>query len=67
VPAGRPSPKARIIICTDAVAGYPRAGALGYAEAVNEEVRELFAASADNVQLDEPYLQARPEEAASMG
>ncbi len=41
--------------------------ALGYAEAVNEEVRDLFAAGADIVQLDEPYLQARPEEAKRYG
>jgi 5-methyltetrahydropteroyltriglutamate--homocysteine methyltransferase len=30
---------------------------------VNEEVRDLFAAGADVVQLDEPYLQARAEKA----
>jgi 5-methyltetrahydropteroyltriglutamate--homocysteine methyltransferase len=41
--------------------------ALGYAEAVNEEVKDLFAAGADIVQLDEPYLQARPDEARSYG
>ena len=41
--------------------------ALGYAAAVNEEVRDLFAAGADIVQLDEPYLQARPEEARRYG
>jgi 5-methyltetrahydropteroyltriglutamate--homocysteine methyltransferase len=41
--------------------------ALGYAEAVNEEVRDLFAAGADIVQLDEPYLQARPEQARKYG
>jgi 5-methyltetrahydropteroyltriglutamate--homocysteine methyltransferase len=48
---------------------YPdrEAAAFGYAEAVNEEVRDLFAAGADIVQLDEPYLQARPEEARSYG
>jgi 5-methyltetrahydropteroyltriglutamate--homocysteine methyltransferase len=48
---------------------YPstEAAALAYAEAVNEEVRDLFAAGADIVQLDEPYLQARPEEARSYG
>ena len=39
---------------------------LGYAEAVNEEVRDLFAAGADIVQLDEPYLQARPETARAL-
>jgi 5-methyltetrahydropteroyltriglutamate--homocysteine methyltransferase len=37
--------------------------ALALAEAVSEEVRDLFAAGADVVQLDEPYLQARPEKA----
>jgi 5-methyltetrahydropteroyltriglutamate--homocysteine methyltransferase len=48
---------------------YPdtEAAALAYAEAVNEEVRDLFAAGADIVQLDEPYLQARPEEARKYG
>jgi 5-methyltetrahydropteroyltriglutamate--homocysteine methyltransferase len=44
---------------------YPdrRALALAYADAVNEELRELVAAGADIVQIDEPYLQARPEDA----
>ena len=37
--------------------------ALAYAAAVNEEVRELFAAGVDFVQLDEPYVQARDEAA----
>lgn len=37
--------------------------ALALADAVNEEIRELFAAGADIVQIDEPYLQARPEAA----
>ncbi len=41
--------------------------ALGYAEAVNAEVADLFAAGADIVQLDEPYLQARPAEARRYG
>jgi 5-methyltetrahydropteroyltriglutamate--homocysteine methyltransferase len=41
--------------------------ACAYAEAVNEEVRDLFAAGADIVQLDEPYLQARPGEAKRYG
>jgi 5-methyltetrahydropteroyltriglutamate--homocysteine methyltransferase len=43
--------------------GDPRELALAYAEAVNEELRELKAAGADVVQIDEPYLQARPEPA----
>jgi 5-methyltetrahydropteroyltriglutamate--homocysteine methyltransferase len=38
--------------------------ALALAGAVNEEVRALFAAGADIVQIDEPYLQARSEKAA---
>jgi 5-methyltetrahydropteroyltriglutamate--homocysteine methyltransferase len=44
---------------------YPslEAAALGYAEAVNEEIKGLFAAGADIVQVDEPYMQARPDEA----
>ncbi len=37
--------------------------AMAYAAAVNEEVKDLFAAGADIVQLDEPYVQARPEAA----
>jgi 5-methyltetrahydropteroyltriglutamate--homocysteine methyltransferase len=37
--------------------------ALAYAEAVNEELRDLKAAGADIVQIDEPYLQARPQAA----
>jgi 5-methyltetrahydropteroyltriglutamate--homocysteine methyltransferase len=47
--------------------GSKEALAFGYAEAVNEEVRDLFAAGADIVQLDEPYLQARPAEAQKYG
>jgi 5-methyltetrahydropteroyltriglutamate--homocysteine methyltransferase len=44
---------------------YPddRSLALAYAEAVNEELRDLKAAGADVVQIDEPYLQSRPEAA----
>jgi 5-methyltetrahydropteroyltriglutamate--homocysteine methyltransferase len=37
--------------------------ALAYAEAVNEELRDLKAAGADVVQIDEPWLQSRPEQA----
>ncbi len=48
---------------------YPsdEAAALDYAAAVNEEIRELFAAGADVVQIDEPYMQARPEQARQFG
>lgn len=41
--------------------------AMDYAAAVNEEVRDLFAAGADIVQLDEPYMQARPQKAEEYG
>lgn len=36
--------------------------AMAYAAAVNEELLDLYAAGADIVQIDEPYLEARPEE-----
>jgi 5-methyltetrahydropteroyltriglutamate--homocysteine methyltransferase len=42
-----------------------RSLALAYAEAVNEELRDLKTAGADVVQIDEPYLQARPEAAGA--
>ena len=43
--------------------GSDRDLALAYADAVNEELRDLKAAGADVVQIDEPYLQARPQAA----
>jgi 5-methyltetrahydropteroyltriglutamate--homocysteine methyltransferase len=41
--------------------------AMDYAVAVNAEIRDLFAAGADYVQIDEPYLQARPAKAREYG
>jgi 5-methyltetrahydropteroyltriglutamate--homocysteine methyltransferase len=41
----------------------PRSLALALAAAVNDEMRDLFEAGADVVQIDEPYLQARPGQA----
>jgi 5-methyltetrahydropteroyltriglutamate--homocysteine methyltransferase len=41
--------------------------AMDYAVAVNEEIRDLFAAGADVVQIDEPYMQARPDKARQYG
>ena len=41
--------------------------AMDYAIAVNGEIRDLFRAGADVVQIDEPYMQARPEEARAWG
>ena len=41
--------------------------AMDYAEAVNAEIRDLFDAGADIVQIDEPYMQARPDDARAYG
>lgn len=41
--------------------------ALDYAAAVNDEIRDLFTAGADIVQIDEPWMQARPEKARQYG
>lgn len=45
----------------------PEALALAYAAALNEEIKDLHAAGADVVQLDEPYMQARPDAARAYG
>ena len=41
--------------------------AMDYAVAVNAEIRDLLAAGADVVQIDEPYMQARPDKARQYG
>ena len=41
--------------------------AMDYAAALNEEIKDLFANGADVVQVDEPYMQARPEKARQYG
>ena len=48
---------------------YPSAAeaAMDYAAAVNAEIKDLFAAGADVVQIDEPYMQARPGPAEEYG
>ncbi len=48
---------------------YPdaEAAAMAYAVAVNAEIKDLHAAGADIVQIDEPYMQARPEPARAYG
>jgi len=48
---------------------YPseEAAAMDYAAAVNAEIRDLFTAGADIVQIDEPYMQARPAKAREYG
>jgi len=51
----------------DYYGGSREQAAMDYAAAVNAEIRDLFSAGADIVQLDEPYMQARPEEARAFG
>jgi 5-methyltetrahydropteroyltriglutamate--homocysteine methyltransferase len=51
----------------DYYGGSRRLAAMDYAAAVNAEIRDLFDAGADVVQIDEPYMQARPEEAREFG
>ena len=41
--------------------------AMAYAAAVNAEIKDLHAAGADLVQIDEPYMQARPDGARAYG
>jgi len=41
--------------------------AMDYAAALNEEIKDLFANGADVVQIDEPYMQARPDKARQYG
>ena len=50
----------------DYYGGSREQAAMDYAAAVNEEIRDLFAAGADIVQIDEPYMQARPEKARAV-
>jgi 5-methyltetrahydropteroyltriglutamate--homocysteine methyltransferase len=47
--------------------GDPETLAVAYGRAVNGEIKDLFAAGADVVQLDEPYMQARPDKARAFG
>jgi 5-methyltetrahydropteroyltriglutamate--homocysteine methyltransferase len=51
----------------DFYGGSRQLAAMDYAAAVNAEIRDLFDAGADVVQIDEPYMQARPDEAREFG
>jgi len=62
-----PGPFTLSCLSQDDFYGDVAAMAMDYAVAVNEEIRDLFAAGADLVQIDEPYLQAKPEEARRYG
>ncbi|MEZ5936517.1 MAG: uroporphyrinogen decarboxylase family protein [Alphaproteobacteria bacterium] len=59
-----PGPFTMSSLAKDDHYGDPADLAMAYAEAVREEIADLFAAGADVVQIDEPYMQARPEAAA---
>src|SRR5439155_13136622 len=47
--------------------GDEEAVAMAYAEAVNAEIKDLFAAGADIVQIDEPWMQQHPDKARQYG
>jgi len=53
--------------CQDDFYHDERSLALDYARAVNAEIKDLFAAGADIVQIDEPWMQSRPQQARSYG
>ena len=44
-----------------------REATMGSVAAINEEIGDLFAAGADVVQMDEPYMQSHSEEARECG
>lgn len=62
-----PGPFTLSQLAVDEHYGSPAALALAYAECLNSEIGDLLAAGADIVQLDEPYLQARVEDARVYG
>jgi 5-methyltetrahydropteroyltriglutamate--homocysteine methyltransferase len=62
-----PGPFTMTQLAKDEHYGDERALAMDYADAVNEEARDLKAAGADFIQIDEPYLQAHPDKARRYG
>ena len=62
-----PGPFTMTQLAVDEHYGDVEALAMAYADAVNAELKDLKAAGADVVQIDEPYLQARPELARAFG
>ena len=62
-----PGPFTRLQQAQNDYYGTEEEAAMDYAAAVNAEIRDLFAAGADVVQVDEPYMQARPEKARQYG
>ena len=62
-----PGPFTLAVLAEDDHYGDIEALAMAYAEAVRRELLELKAVGVDVVQLDEPYLQARPDDARRFG
>jgi 5-methyltetrahydropteroyltriglutamate--homocysteine methyltransferase len=62
-----PGPFTMTQLAKDEFYGDDAALARAYADAVNQEARDLKAAGADYIQLDEPYLQAHPQKAHAYG
>lgn len=62
-----PGPFTLSQLCVSEYYKSPEEVAMAYAKCLNEEVRDLFEAGADIVQFDEPYLQARVEDAERYG
>jgi 5-methyltetrahydropteroyltriglutamate--homocysteine methyltransferase len=62
-----PGPFSLSIQAHDEYYGDPRALALAYAQAVNAEIVDLFAAGADVVQIDEPWFRNAPDKARAFG
>jgi 5-methyltetrahydropteroyltriglutamate--homocysteine methyltransferase len=62
-----PGPFTMSVQCQDEFYGDERSLAFDYARAVNGEIKDLFAAGADIVQVDEPWMQSRPEQARRYG
>ncbi len=62
-----PGPFTMSAQCQDDFYQDQRKLALDYAAAVNAEIKDLFAAGADVVQIDEPWMQSRPEPARNYG
>jgi 5-methyltetrahydropteroyltriglutamate--homocysteine methyltransferase len=62
-----PGPFTMAAQCQDDFYGNPEKLAMDYAAAVNAEIKDLFAAGADIVQIDEPWMQSRAEQARKYG
>ena len=62
-----PGPFTMAMQAQDDFYGDPVAMAMDYAAAVNDEIKDLFRAGADVVQVDEPWMQQHPEKAKQYG